>query len=323
MSTTADRASPASVPQAMTDAARGRRWRPSAVTLIAAAIAFVGIGAVLYPAAASWVSSVNQSQVIRDWTDTVDDADPPPAAQIRMAHEYNRALSAGVLLEPNANLPLGDGSTTDETLEYGRMLVTDRSGLMARVRIPSIDVDLPIYHGTGDATLLRGAGHLEGSHLPVGGEGTHAVITAHRGLANATMFSDLDRMGIGDTFTIEVLGEVLSYRVRDTKVVEPDESDSLRAVPGEDLVTLVTCTPLGINSHRILVTGERIEPTPVEDLEAAGESPDVPGFPWWLVGLGAAFAGALGFVWWSGYGDARNRARRRAAELANPRNSPE
>ncbi|WP_459583204.1 class C sortase, partial [Aerococcus mictus] len=112
----------------------------------------------------------------------------------------------------------------------------------------TIDVDLPVYHGTSDEVLNRAAGHLEGTSLPVGGPSTRAVITAHRGLANARMFTDLNKVNVGDTFTIEVFGDVLTYRVRDTKVVAPEDTDTLRVEEGKDLVTLVTCTPLGINS---------------------------------------------------------------------------
>lgn len=196
-------------------------------------------------------------------------------------------------------------------------------GLMARVKIPAIDVDLPIYHGTSDAVLLEGVGHLEGSSLPIGGPDTHAVLTAHRGLADAAMFTNLDRVKVGDTFTIEVFGEVLTYRVRETKVVAPEDADALRAVPGEDLVTLVTCTPLGINTHRILVTGERITPTPIEDIAAAGQAPDVPGFPWWAVGVLAAILVAEGYVWWSGFNDARVRMRQAVAKARRRHPAPE
>ena len=142
-------------------------------------------------------------------------------------------------------------------------------------------------------------GHLEGTSLPVGGVGTRAVITGHRGLANATMFTNLDKVGEGDTFTIEVFGEVLTYRVAQTKVVEPEQTEELRADPDRDLVTLVTCTPLGINTHRILVTGERI-PTPDQDT-APGERPDVPRFPWWAVALGIGVVLDAIYVWRAGY----------------------
>lgn len=292
------------------------KWRPGALSWAIVVVAFVGMLVLLYPTVASWLSSQNQSLLIREYTDEIDSVEPAATEQLRRAHEYNDALSAGVRLDANAHVPVGDGTSSDETLDYWSMLSIGQGGPMARIRIPAVGVDLPIYHGTSDETLLRGAGHLQGSHLPVGGASTHAVITAHRGLANATMFSDLDGVTVGDTFTIEVFGDVLTYRVREKRVVEPEDTDTLRPVAGEDLVTLVTCTPLGINSHRILVTGERVTPTPVEDIAAAGDAPDIPGFPWWAVILGAGTLVLSAFVWRSGYTDARVRARGRDLDVA-------
>ena len=127
------------------------------------------------------------------------------------------------------------------------------------------------------------------------------MLTGHRGLATATLFDNLNKLTIGDTFTIEVAGDVLTYQVFETQVVEPSDTRTLEMRPGEDLVTLVTCTPLGINSHRILVTGARVSPTPEEDVRAAGERPDIPGFPWWAVIIPAGFVTAGIFVWRSGY----------------------
>ncbi|NYG07272.1 LPXTG-site transpeptidase (sortase) family protein [Phycicoccus badiiscoriae] len=157
-----------------------------------------------------------------------------------------------------------------------------------------------MYHGTSDAILLKGAGHLEGTSLPVGGEGTLSVITGHRGLAEATMFTNLDRIHPGDTFVITTFGRVLSYRVFDTRVVEPSDTASLHPKAGRDLVTLITCTPLGINSHRILVTGERVMPTPTSAVEAANTGPALVPFPWWLVWylVGLTLIGV--YVWWGG-----------------------
>lgn len=154
---------------------------------------------------------------------------------------------------------------------------------MGRVRIPSIDVDLPIYHGTSETVLSRGVGHLQGTSLPVGGVDTHTVLTAHRGLAQSRLFTDLDQLEKGHTFTVEIFGEVLTYRVYKKEVVQPEENQSLRAVAEKDIATLVTCTPLGINSHRILVTGERVTPTPVKDVEQSQDESQLPRFPWWAI----------------------------------------
>ncbi len=281
------------------------------LTLTVALFALAGLGAGLYPMTASWLSQYNQSKIIRDYERSIDRVSPSAAEQLAAAREYNDALSAGVVLASNANVPVGEGTSSDAALEYSRMLAASDAGLMARVRIPKIDVDLPIYHGTSDEVLLRGVGHLEGSHLPVGGSGTHAVLTAHRGLANATMFTDLDGVDVGDRFTVEVFGEVLTYQVRTKEVIDPADTGTLRAEPGRDLVTLVTCTPLGINSHRIVVTGERVLPTPPEDVVAVGSDPTIPGFPWWSVYLIAGLTVVSGYVWRQGYGDARLVRRRR------------
>ncbi|WP_336653034.1 MULTISPECIES: class C sortase [unclassified Leucobacter] len=273
-----------------------RRWRPGLLTWLIMVLAVGGLGAGLYPSAAAWVASYNQSQVIRSAESLRDMLTPGGEQQLADARRYNAALSAGVRLEAGANVPVGVGDSGETGLRYSDLLNANKAGLMARVKIPAIDVDLPVYHGTDEATLLKGAGHLEGSHLPVGGADTRSVITAHRGLASSTMFTNLDKVRFGDTITIEVMSEVLSYRVFDIQVIDPDETGSLRVQPGKDLVTLITCTPLGINSQRIVVTGERITPTPAADLAAAGAAPLIPGFPWWalIAGAGLLLVGAYG-----------------------------
>ncbi|PKI90332.1 class C sortase [Actinomycetales bacterium SN12] len=273
---------------------------------------------VLYPEASSWFSQYNQSALIESYDEQLEDdgLDPTAAELLAEARSYNEALNAGALLEENERLPTGDGSSSDGSLEYERMLRTPRSDLMARLRIPDIDVDLPVYHGTSDDTLDRGVGHLEGTSLPVGGEGTHSVLTAHRGLAHATMFTNLDRVETGDVFSIEVLGEVLSYRVVRTVVVEPDESEALRPVVGQDLVTLVTCTPLGINTQRILVTGERILPTPESEIDAMGAKPDLPRFSWWAVIAVCGTLLVIGYLYIAGLPPRRRQEK--PAEQARP-----
>lgn len=285
-----------------------RRWRPGLLTIASSLLAIVGLSVVLYPSASSWLSSYNQSLLIEEMGQSLEHASPGVDQQLALAKDYNNALSSGVNLDANANVPTGNGTTSNAALQYDDMLRTGTSDVMARLRIPGIDVDLPIYHGTSDETLLRGIGHLEGSSLPIGGVDTHSVLTAHRGLAQAEMFTNLDKVGVGDHFTIEVFGEVLTYEVRETKVVDPEDTDSLHAVAGSDLVTLVTCTPLGINSQRILVTAERVTPTPIEDIEAAGDEPTIPGFPWWAVAYGSGLLAIGVYFWRSGYSDARRAA---------------
>lgn len=267
-------------------------------TALVIAVGFVlGIGVLLYPSAAGWFTQYVQSQRIGDYSDAVRDlGEETRHDAIQDALAYNAELLDGTsVLAANANKPASEAA--QGATSYGELLAADTDGLMARIKIPAIDADLPIYHGTSDDVLGRGVGHVEGTALPVGGDSIHSVLTGHRGLASAELFTRLDEVEIGDTFTIEVFGEVLTYQVNDKKVVEPTETETLYPQRGEDLVTLVTCTPLGINSHRILVTGERILPTPIADLEAAGETPDIPGFPWWAVGFGAAVVASGAYVW--------------------------
>lgn len=259
-----------------------RRWHPSLLTWLIAGVAWATMAAGFYTPAATWITSYNQSKVTADYASQVLRTEPDAATQLALAREYNDALTAGVIVEAGHNVPLSLGATDNLGLDYWQMLKADSRGLMARVRISAIGVDLPIYHGTSDETLLEGAGHLQGSHLPVGGEGTRTVITAHRGLAGATMFTNLDKVKIGDTFTLEVFGEALTYRVNQILVIEPEDTDVLHAQVGRDLATLITCTPLGLNTQRIVVSGERVIPTPQEDVDAYGQPSGIPRFPWWL-----------------------------------------
>lgn len=275
-------------------------WRLDLFSLIPATLAFVGLLVVSYPAVANWLSQYNQAQIITSYVHQIDTVRPSAHEQLSKAQEYNKALSAGALLEANTHIPTGAGDLDDDSLNYDSILRANDSGLMGRIRVPKIHVDLPIYHGTSDEILLAGAGHLHGTSLPVGGESTRSVITAHRGLANAKMFTDLDQLEVEDTFSIEIFGEVFTYKIFDKKVVEPSETEALRAEAGRDLVTLVTCTPLGINTHRILVTGERVLPTPGEDIARVGKEPDVPFFPWWAVWIPAGVSVIGVYIWWAG-----------------------
>ncbi|MGC0369291.1 class C sortase [Microbacterium sp. SLBN-111] len=281
-------------------AAAVARWRMPWATVGLALTALVGVVLLLYPTISSWWAQYHQSQVIVRVESTIGEASTTArAAALRDAAAYNAALVGGAVVAPGARIP----QSTDvhaPAVDYGSLLREDADGVMARLRIPVIGVDLPIYHGTSDETLAKGVGHLEGTSLPVGGADQHAVLTAHRGLAQATLFDHLDRVAVGDTFTIEVFGEVLTYRVRDTRVVRPDETQTLLPQAGEDLVTLVTCTPLGVNTHRILVTGERVLPTPAADLANAGSHPDVPGFPWWALVLAVTLFALSVTVWTAG-----------------------
>lgn len=269
-------------------------------SLLIALAAVIGAGLLMFPTVVAWFSQYEQSQRIEQMAEDVADLGAETLHQkIAEAREYNaQIIGGGANIAANERLPLA--ADPDQQGDYDSILRADADGLMGRLRIPAISVDLPVSHGTSDEVLDHGVGHLEGTAVPVGGPSTHSVLTAHRGLATAELFTHLDRVQVDDTFTIEVFGEVLAYRVIDTRVVEPEDTESLLPVDGRDLVTLVTCTPLGVNSHRILVTGERIIPTPQRDLDDAGERPDIPTFPWWIFIAGGVLVVAGTYVWLSG-----------------------
>ncbi|MGN7800025.1 class C sortase [Leifsonia sp. 22587] len=264
-----------------------RQWRPGWLLILTIVVAAIGATILAYSPAASWLASYNQSLVVSRYNQSIAKVKPRASEQLAEARRYNSDLSAGAVLGRNTRVPTGSGSNAGKVYDYWRLLNTP-NGTMSRIQIPKIGVDLPIYHGTSDASLLRGAGHLQGTSLPVGGTSTHAVITAHRGLAEATMFTELDKLRLGDRIILTTFGRVLAYRVISTRVVAPEDTTTLRQRTGEDLVTLVTCTPLGINSHRILVTGRRVLPTPAEDVRTAKGSGAALGFPWWAVMYGGA-----------------------------------
>lgn len=288
-------------PEPVTSTRTRGRWRMPWLPFGIALLALVGVGLLLYPAGAAWFTQYQFSQRIDDYSSDVRKLDPGVrAAEIRRAEDYNARLLGGASVAAGERIPLAQGGEAADGHEYDSLLAADVLGLMARIKIPDIQVDLPIYHGTSDEVLLRGVGHIASTALPVGGVDTHAVLTGHRGLASAELFTHLDQLEIGDAFTLEVFGEVLTYGVVETLVVEPDETETLYPQRGRDLVTLVTCTPLGINSHRILVTAERVLPTPAEDIATAGRRPDVPSFPWWTLGLAGTVVLLTAYVWWSG-----------------------
>lgn len=289
---------------------RERRWRLPVLPLVIALICLAGVSLLMYPTVASWWAQYNQTRVVENLAVAIKNLDPASRAdELAKAHAYNDALRSGqAVVGANSRLPTSD-APADSAFDYAGLLAVDSSGLMARIKIPVIDVDLPIYHGTSDAILVEGIGHLEGTALPVGGTGTHAVLTGHRGLASATLFTHLDKVEVGDTFTIEVFGDVLEYRVFETQVVEPEDTATLLPQADRDLVTLVTCTPIGINSHRILVTGERVQPTPAAVIANAGKTPDVPRFPWWAVIIAGVLLSVGCYVWRSGRTSAPTRRR--------------
>ena len=219
-------------------------------TIILILIFLVGLSVMLYPTVSDYVNQRHQSRALASYDETVNEmSDADYTAYFEAADAYNQRLAA----TPNAFFTPEQVSGYDETLDVSG------TGIMGYITIPRIGVELPVYHGTSDGVLQVAAGHLEGSSLPVGGAGTHAVISAHRGLPSAKLFTNLDELEAGDTFTITVLDRVLTYEVDQISIVLPTETDLLQPVEGKDYVTLMTCTPYGINTHRLLVRGKRIE----------------------------------------------------------------
>lgn len=211
---------------------------------------FVGVCVLLYPALSQYWNSKTQSRVVENYREILDSLKSEDcSAYFAEAESYNEALR-------RLDNPLADYRTLDG---YNDILNVGGTGVIGYVDIPKIGVQLPLYHGISAEVLNIACGHMEGTSLPVGGDSTHSVLSAHRGLPHARLFTDLDKMELGDTFTITILDRTVTYRVDSIKVVTPDEVNDIRIVPGEDYCTLLTCTPYGINSHRLLVRGTRTE----------------------------------------------------------------
>ena len=254
-----------------------------------------GILVLLYPVFATQYNNYRQESIASQFSAVAEDAGPDAVAEnLRRADEYNANAAESPILDPwlDAQRP-----GTEAYQEYLSQL--NINDVMATVKIPAINVNLPIYHGTESATLDKGIGHLFGTALPVGGESTHTVLTGHTGLGNATMFDQLTSVKMGDVFYIETAGRHLKYQVTDIRVVLPTETESLNKVEGKDLATLITCTPYGINTHRLLVTGERV---PMDDDAVAAEAAQVKGSVMkpWMIAVLASVAVILviaGVIW--------------------------
>lgn len=217
-----------------------------------------GLSLLLYPYISNKWNNYRQSKLISSYDEVVAQEEAAGTidyeAEWAKAHAYNEALLPSILPDSFAVADASEGA--DE--EYMSCLNLAGDGMMGYIEIPKINVKIPIFHTTEDEVLQKAAGHLEGSSLPVGGEDTHAVISAHRGLPSASLFTDLDKLGEGDHFLLRVLDDTLCYEVDQTTVVEPQETEALSVVDGEDMVSLLTCTPYGVNSHRLLVRGHRV-----------------------------------------------------------------
>lgn len=222
------------------------------IYMVFALIFLVGLSLLLYPLVSNALQEQRMGQVIEQYTQQVEEEDQDARQWLQKARAYNATLEGKDVPDAFALI------TQQESDAYRSQLAFREDGVMGYIQIPRISVNLPIYHGTTQETLEQGAGHLEGSALPVGGENTHCVISAHRGLPSAAMFTDLDMLELGDHFYIYVLDQVLAYEVDQIKEVRPQETEDLNVQPGQDLVTLVTCTPYGVNTKRLLVRGHRV-----------------------------------------------------------------
>ena len=236
------------------------RSKPRALAPIL--IVLIGLGVLLYPTISNLTVMRNASHAVASYDDTAARmSDEQRTAMLAAAYDYNNRLaSAGTQASPAD--ATGGGSPTGE---YESLLDPNGDGMMGYITIPRLKETLPIYHGISESVLQVGVGHLPDSSLPVGGPDTHAALSGHRGLPSAKLFTDLNKMKVGDLFYIRVLKEVLAYQVTSIETVLPDQTESLAIQPGKDLVTLITCTPYGINSHRLLVHAERTDYVPTED----------------------------------------------------------
>lgn len=215
----------------------------------------VGLSFINYPFFSQWFNSFGPKEIITDYEQTVLDMGEDRVDELLMAaRAYNETLSTSSMILQDA---FSTAKQMDDT--YASLLNVDQNGIMGYLEIDKINVRLPIYHGTSTRVLEAGVGHLEGSSLPVGGSGSHAVLSAHSGLPSKTLFTDLDQLEVGDVFKIYVLNEKLAYEVDQILVVEPEETEALNVEEGKDRVTLVTCTPYGVNSHRLFVQAHRID----------------------------------------------------------------
>ena len=234
------------------DSAKKKRRKTisTVITLLLVVFALVGLGIMLYPSFSDWWNSMHASKSISEYVQAIEQFDDSDLREmLAKASDFNKRKRAAMAFE----------MSDEDYAEYESLLDISGTGIMGYISIPTINVNLPIYHGTGEEVLQIAAGHLAASSLPVGGEGTHSIISGHRGLPSAKLFTDLDKLVVGDTFVITILNEKLTYRVDQIKVVLPEDTSELQIESGKDYCTLVTCTPYGINTHRMLVRGHRVE----------------------------------------------------------------
>lgn len=277
----------------MRQQALARRWlTPVALMLLS----FLAFGVLLYPSAADWFARLNHDAEISGYTEEVEAMQPHErSSTLALAQQYNALMPQGMLRDPFSEGSTDEAEDTEAFQIYSDMLRVNGTPVMGSVDYPGVDISLPVYHGTSDEVLAKGAGHLYGSSLPIGGPGTHSVLTSHSGLAKAALFTPLTKARTGEVFTVTVLGETHHYRVDSIETVLPNETDALQIEDGTDAVTLITCVPVGINSHRLLVKGERISSTEaVQARTVLDGDGQVAGFPWWAV---VFIVGNAGVAW--------------------------
>lgn len=235
-----------------------------------AACLLLAAGLILYPILGNALAEKNKSLVMTEYSRAVEEmTDTRVAEMLAAAEAYNAALSP---ISVSADGVYSLSGLTAALEQYNEILVVNESGIMGQLEIPELDIRLPIYHGTDGSTLEKGVGHLLGSSFPVGGKGTHAVLTGHSGLSREKMLTDLEKMKIGDRFFLHVLDRTLVYEIRDIFTVLPDDTSHLGIQQGEDMCTLITCTPYGVNTHRLLVQGYRVPYEPETVFAATAEA---------------------------------------------------
>ncbi len=230
--------------------AKKRKKRVSISTVILVVILLAGISVMLYPSVSDWWNSMHATRAIASYVEAVEELTEEEKEEIlETARQYNESLPNG------ANFTVSD----EQYATYESILDISGTGIMGYIQIPSINVNLPVYHGTEETVLQIAIGHIAGSSFPVGGVRTHCILSGHRGLPSAALFTDLDKLTEGDVFTVTVLDQTITYQIDQIRIVLPEETEELAIVDDKDYCTLVTCTPYGVNTHRMLVRGSRIE----------------------------------------------------------------
>ena len=266
--------------------------KKNVITICAAVLFLTALGLTLYPLVSNYVNQKYASKIQTAYQEIIQQTDDSVLQEARQ-----RAIAYNLAITPGTADAYSEESLSSAAKNYDDQLDIAGNGIMGYVEIPKIQVNLPIYHGTDAEVLDRGVGHLLGSSLPVGGENTHTILSGHSGMASQKMFTDLEQLAQGDVFYLNVLNETLAYQVTEINTVLPYETDLLGIAPGEDLCTLVTCTPYGVNSHRLLVRGSRIPYEEVAVMEEKTASTEQAASTWevkYLQGILWGIAAALG-----------------------------